>query len=301
MIKNEKTADIALIITAIIWGTGFIGTEYAIETGAAASLIIAMRFIIAGFILGVINFKQLLKIEKDTLILGVFAGTILFFSFYLQTLGQSMTSVSNSSFLTSTNVVMVPFIVWIFTKERPKLKYFILGFTAFLGAAILSVDFSEGIHLNVGDILVFVATMGFACHIAFLGMFSKGKNANQLTFLQMAVAGVLAFIFMATFDKQAMNLEIAIKAFPSVSYLAIFSSCICYYFQTTAQQHTAPSKAAIFLCTEGFFGSLFAVLLGFDPLTTTLVVGGFIIITSVILAEVDFDMLKKESDKSTKE
>lgn len=294
MIKNEKTADIALITTAIIWGTGFIGTEYAIDAGAAASLIIAMRFLLAGLILGIINFKQILKIEKDTLILGVFAGIILFFSFYLQTLGQSMTTVSNSSFLTSMNVVMVPFIVWIFTKERPKLKYFILGFTAFLGATILSVDFKEGMNINEGDILVFVATIGFACHISFLGMFSKGKNANQLTFLQMAVTGIFAFVFMVVFDKNAMDFEIAVRAFPSVAYLAIFSSCICYYFQTTAQQHTAPSKAAIFLCTEGFFGSLFAVLLGLDPLTAKLVVGGFVIITSVILSEVDFKNLKNK-------
>lgn len=295
MIKNEKMADIALIVTAIIWGTGFVATEYAIETGASTSLIIAMRFLIAGVVLGILNFKQILKIEKNTLITGFIAGAILFFSFYLQTLGQSMTTVSNSSFLTSTNVVIVPFVVWFFSKTRPKLKYFLLGFTTFLGAAILSVDFSEGISLNVGDSLVFVATVGFAVHIAFLGIYGKDKNSTQMTFLQMAVAGVFALIFMLMFDREAVDLEVAIKAFPSVSYLAIFSSCVCYYLQTTAQQHTAPSKAAIFLCMEGLFGSVFAVMLGMDLLTTRLFVGGLIIISSVILAEVDIEhILRKE-------
>lgn len=298
MIKNEKMADIALIVTAIIWGTGFIGTEYAIEAGASASLIISMRFLLAGLILGGINFYELKNIDKKTLQVGIIAGTILAFSFYLQTAGQSLTSVSNSSFLTSTNVVIVPFIVWFFTKQRPKTKYFVLGTTAFLGAAVLSVDFSEGIHLNTGDILVFIATCGFACHIAFLGIFGKDKNSNQLTFLQMSVAGIVAFMFMLIFDRGAMDMEIAKKAFPPIAYLAVFSSCICYYLQTTAQQHTAPSKTAIFLCTEGLFGSIFAVILGLDSLTTKLVLGGFIIISSVILAEVDFEHLFRRKGKT---
>ena len=66
MIKNSKSADIALIITAIIWGTGFIGTEYAIDTGAKTSLIITMRFIFSGLILLGVYFKEVKTIDKKT-------------------------------------------------------------------------------------------------------------------------------------------------------------------------------------------------------------------------------------------
>lgn len=295
MIKNEKMADIMLIVTAVIWGTGFIGTEYAIETGAKTSLIIAMRFLIAGGLLGLINYQQVTKINKETFKVGLFAGSLLFMSFYLQTLGQGMTTVSNSSFLTSTNVVMVPFIVWFFTKKRPSNKYFILGATAFLGAGILTWNFVEGFSFKIGDILVVMSAMGFACHIAYLGIYGKDKNSVQLTFLQMAIAGILAFIFMVVFDKEAMDVEIVFKALPSVTFLAVFCSCICYYFQTTAQQFTSPSKASIFLCTEGLFGSIFAVILGIDNLTIQLIIGGIVILSSVILAEVDINWTKKRS------
>lgn len=293
MIKNSKVADIALLITAIIWGTGFIGTEYAIATGAKTSLIITMRFLIAGIILGVIYYKSLKKIDKGTLKVGFIAGAMLFAGFYLQTLGQSRTTVSNSSFITATNVVMVPFIVWFFTKEKPRTKYFILGAMALLGSAVLTVNFAEGLSFQLGDLFVFSSAICFALHIAYLGIWGQGKDSKHLTFLQMIVSGVFALIFMLIFDREAIDIVIIKAALPSTAYLAVFSSCVCYYLQTTAQQHTSPSKTGIILCLEGFFGSVFAVLLGIDQLTATLVVGGAIILSSAILSEVELPRFKK--------
>lgn len=285
---NSKNADFALILTAVIWGTGFIGTEMAIDTGASASLIIAMRFIIAGLILSCVYFNEIKKINPKTFKTGLIAGTLLFFGFYSQTLGQSMTTVSNSSFITSANVIMIPFIVWIATKKRPNLKFFILAITTMIGIAILTININDGFSLNIGDIFVLFSALCFALHISYLGVFTKDINSKQLTFLQMSVAGILALIFMLVFDRQAIDFDIIAKATPSVTYLAVFSSCICYYIQTTAQKFSVPSKAGIILCMEGFFGSLFAVILGYDALTLNLFFGGIIIITSVIASEIDF-------------
>lgn len=287
MIKNSKVADLALILTAIIWGTGFIGTEVAIETGARTSLIIAMRFLIAGLILGVIYFKDIKQMDKKTFISGIILGVMLFAGFYCQTLGQSQTTVSNSSFLTSTNVVMVPFVVWILTKKLPRVKFFVLAFTTLIGIGILTINVSQGISFNKGDIFVLISAVCFAIHIAYLGTATKGMNTKNLTFLQMAVTGILAFVFMISFDRGAFDVDIVKNVFPATLFLAILCSCVCYYLQTTAQQYTSPSKVAIFLSMEGFFGSLFAVILGYDSLTTNLVIGGIIIISSVILSEVD--------------
>lgn len=288
MIKNSKVADISLLITAIIWGSGFIGTEYAIATGAKTSLIITMRFLIAGIVLGVIYYRSLKDIDKSTLQVGVIAGAMLFGGFYLQTLGQSMTNVSNSSFITATNVVMVPFVVWFLKKEKPQTKYFVLGAMALIGSGVLTLDMTKGISFNTGDTFVFMSAICFALHIAYLGIWGQEKNSKHLTFLQMIVCGLLAFIFMVAFDREAMDVDIIIAAIPSTSYLAIFSSCVCYYLQTTAQQFTSPSKTGIILCLEGFFGSVFAIALGMDQLTLSIVVGGTIILSAAILSEVDF-------------
>lgn len=293
MIKNSKSADIALIITAIIWGTGFIGTEYAIDTGAKTSLIIAMRFLFAGIILLFVYLKDVKTIKLPTLKIGVSAGVMLFFGFYFQTLGQSTTTVSNSSFLTATNVVMVPFLVWFVTKKAPSTKFFVLAFTALIGIGVLTLDFATGFSFKAGDITVLCSAFCFAVHIAFIGIYAKNLSSKQMTFLQMITAGIIAFLFMIIFDRSAIDFDIIKAAFLPTLYLATFSSCICYYLQTTAQQYTTPSKAGIFMSMEGLFGSVFSVMLGIDTLTSNLAIGGTIILASVVLSEVDFSFMKK--------
>ncbi|MFI3208257.1 MAG: DMT family transporter [Eubacteriales bacterium] len=295
MIKNSKVADVALFITAVIWGTGFIGVEYAIETGASPALIVTMRFLIAGILLGILYCKSLKNIDKETLKVGVIAGTMLFGGFYLQTWGQShAATVSNSSFITATNVVMVPFIVWFFTKKKPRTKYFVLGSLALIGSAILSINLSEGFVFQIGEFVILLSAVCFALHIAYLGIWGREVDSKLLTFLQMIVSGLLALLFMILFDRESMDIVLVKAALPSTVYLAVFSSCVCYYLQTTAQQHTSPSKTGIILCLEGFFGSFFAVLLGIDSLSVTLVIGGAIIISSAILSEVEFPVRKKK-------
>ena len=295
MKMSSKTADLLLILTAVIWGSGFIGTEYAIDAGAKTSLIISMRFMLSGLILLVVFYKDIIKIDKKTFKIGVTAGGILFLGFYLQTFGQANTTVSNSSFLTGTSVIMVPFLVWIITKKAPKAKFFVLGLMSLVGITILTVDFSGAkMSFNSGDIFVFISALLFAGHITYLGIKGKGLNTKQMTFLQMMTAGVCGVIVMLVFDIEAANVATISKAFLPTLYLAVFSGCICYYLQTTAQQFTTPSKAGLFLSTEGFFGSLFSVMLGMDVLTMSLVVGGTIILSSVALSEVNISFKKKK-------
>ncbi|MFI3114535.1 MAG: DMT family transporter [Clostridia bacterium] len=285
---NKKTADIAMIITAIIWGTGFIGTEIAIEAGAKTSLIVAMRFVFAGIILLCVNFKDVKTIQKSTFKIGVIAGVMLFLGFYFQASGQAMTTVSNSSFLTATNVVIVPFLVWAVTKKPPSFKYFVLAFTTLIGASILTMDTTVGISFNQGDFLVLCSAFCFAIHIVHLSIFAKDLNSKQMTFLQMMTIGVVGTAYILIFERSAIDFEIIKQIFLPTMYLATFCSCVCYYLQTTAQKFTTASKAGLFLGLEGLFGSVFSVMLGMDKLTTNLFLGGTIIIASVILSEINF-------------
>lgn len=294
MIHNEKSANIALIVTALVWGTGFIGTEQAIQLGAKTSLIITLRFFVSALSLGIIYQKSLLHIKKNTLITGFISGILLFLGFYIQTFGQALTTVSNSAFLTTTNVIMIPFIVWCVTKKIPQLKYFILATTCMFGVGILTLDFSDMIRFQVGDIFIIVAAFAFACQISYLGIAGKGQNVNHLTFIQMSTVSLLAFCYMILFDREAMNAETAIQILPATVYLGLSCGSLGYYLQTAAQQYASPSKTGIILCMEGLSGCVFSVMLGIDPLTTRLVIGGFIIITSVILAELDWTVWKKK-------
>ena len=81
--------------------------------------------------------------------------------------------------------------------------------------------------------------------------------------------------------------------FPGILYLALFSTGFCYFVQTWAQKRFSPSGTAIILSMEGFFGSLSSVILGRDKATATFVIGGAIILMSVIAIQIESDDIKK--------
>lgn len=275
--------NLLLVAVAVTWGTGFIATQYAIDAGMNASLILALRFSVASVILMIICNKKLLNIEKSTLKVGGIAGVILFMAFYTQTVGQGLSTVSTSAFLTATNVIMVPFIVWAITKKSPHYKIYLLALLTMIGVGVLTL--SDGFGFKLGDFLVLLCAFLFATHIAYLGVKAESHDVLQLTFVQMIVSAVLSIALFLITDLNATTWNIFFDGFGATFYLGAFSTCFCYYGQTKGQQHVEPSKAAIIMCTEGLFGTIFSVMLGFEALRFNMVLGGTIILGAVIMSE----------------
>lgn len=292
--KKEWLADIGCLLTAVIWGMGFIATQWAIDSKLPTSVIMAGRFWIATLILLVVSIPLLKKITGKNLRQGALAGLFLFLGFYIQVEGQSRTSVSHASFLTTLNVIIVPFLVWIFTKKRPPLKVFLLAVLTMAGAAVLTMGDSSGSEATYfGDALIVLCAVFFALHIAYLGQAVKDENPNIINLIQLGTAALLSTLALpiaGVGNLVEVNWRSGILA---IVYLGAFSTCLCYFLQTTSQKYTAASKASILLSTEGFFGALFSVLFGFEPVTVPLVIGGAIIMLSIVLLEAKLPGRKK--------
>ncbi len=291
--KGQLGAELMLVAVAIVWGGGFIATEYAINSKMPNTLILSIRFMLASLVMFIFSFKDILSVDKKTLFHGIIAGIFLFLGFFIQIVGQAQTTVSNAAFLTATNVVMVPFIVWGISKHRPRTKTFVLATTTLVGIGVLTLNFSSGLSFNIGDISVLLCSLMFAFHISYLGIFSPGLNTKVLTFLQLFTAGVIATLLFFITDYSEVTRTALVNGIIPTLYLAIFSTLFCYFFQTKCQQIVPPGRVGIILCTEGFFGSLFSILLGLEPLKATVIIGGIIIITSVMLSEIDISFKKK--------
>lgn len=288
MKKYTLNADLMLLMVAIIWGTGFIAVEYAFDAGMSAVLILAIRFTVAALILLAVTFKEIKDISATEWVKGSIAGLLLFLGFYLQTAGQALTTVSNSAFITTTNVIMVPFIVWIIARRRPSLKIVLLACLTFVGVTILTWSPANGLSFNHGDLYILLCAVAFAGHIAYLELAVKGHSAKRITFIQISVAAILSLLgLFSSGDLSLAQVNMA-QGLPAVIYLGVFSTCLCFFIQTSAQKRTSASKAGIIMSTEGFFGTLFSILLGMEPLTAKVVLGGIVILTAVILTEVKF-------------
>lgn len=161
---SKYKGEIGLGLTALIWGSGFIGVSISLSGGLTPLQIMTIRFFIGAVLLGIIFFKEIKNnITKEAVKAGSMIGVFLFIAFAFQTIGMSYTTASKNAFLTAINVVIVPFIGFVLYK-RPLDKYGIISsIIAILGIGILSLeaDFS----INFGDFLTIICAFGFAFHI----------------------------------------------------------------------------------------------------------------------------------------
>lgn len=284
--KKTMLADMLCLLVAAIWGTGFIASQTAIDAHMSAALIMVLRFSVAAFVMLLVCLPRIRGLTKQELKRGLAAGVFLFGGFYAQILGQNRTTISHCAFLTATNVVMVPFLVWIMHRRRPAGRIFAVTGMTLLGVAVLSITpGSFALRFNGGDALSLLCALFFALHISALEWAARDADVMRINFVQLSAAAVLSAVVFAATDLHAAAAADLEKGLPAVLFLGLFSTCLCYFLQTLAQKYTTPAQAGVLLSTEGLFGSLFSVLLGMEVLTVNMVIGGLIILLSVILLE----------------
>jgi drug/metabolite transporter (DMT)-like permease len=67
--------------------------------------------------------------------------------------------------------------------------------------------------------------------------------------------------------------------------MAVFAGAGAMIGQTWAQAHLPPTRAAIIMSMEPVFAALFAVLFGGESATIRMVVGGLLVLTAMVMAE----------------
>ncbi|MFY0519928.1 DMT family transporter [Lysinibacillus sp. UGB7] len=288
-------ADGMLLITAIVWGSGFVITAIALEY-LTAYQVMAGRFLLASIILTLLFGYRLKKATKSVIWKGVLLGTILYIAFALQTVGLQYTTPSKNAFLTAVNVIIVPIIAYAVYKRRIDGYEIIGSIMAAVGIGCLSLQGS--MIMNIGDILSLACAVAFAFDIFCTNLFVQKEDAIALTIIQFITASFIGILVVISTGEIPATLEK--EAIYSIVYLAIFSTTIAYLFQNVANQYTTATKAAIILSTESFFGMVLSVLFLHEVLTGRMIVGAALILLAILIAEIKPAYPKKRMINSSR-
>lgn len=283
---TKRTANLVLVLTAVIWGLGYVFTKYATDAGMPAGLINAIRGFIYVVLVYVFFHNHIKKMTQANYKIGFIAGLLNFIGFQLQTIAIKYTSPSNNAFLTSVYIAMVPFIAWFLTKQAPQRKSYFSITLALLGTGILSNAFGK-LTINFGDALTLISAFFYAFSIVYIGVYANKVDVFGISFM----LGLCQFIFGLMW-----SLGFEVSEYSAIGWenglwpviaLGIFSSFIAQTLQVVGQSGTDATTSGLILMGESLFGSLFSVLLGMDKLTQNLLVGGSIIILSQLLMQVN--------------
>ncbi|HAM81369.1 DMT family transporter [Ornithinibacillus bavariensis] len=291
---KQYIGDGMLLITAIVWGSGFVITAIALEY-LTAYQVMAGRFVIASIILVLLFGKKIITFTKSVIWKGAILGSILYVGFALQTVGLEYTTPSKNAFLTAVNVVIVPIIAYMIYKRKVD-RYEIFGsIIAIIGIGFLSLQGS--MTINLGDALSLACAVAFAFDIFYTNHFVKKEDALSLTIVQFITASIIGMVVLliqgdvpTTFEKEAIY---------AILYLAVFSTTIAYVCQNIAFRYTTATKGAIILSLESFFGMILSVIFLHEILTGRMVTGAILIMAAILIAELKPNFLRKDPLRNT--
>lgn len=293
--------SLLLILTAFIWGSGFVAQVEGNAFGPFAFSCIRC-FIAAGFLALVFKIldafgksKRKPKNPEETRLLwkaGFFCGLALFTAMNLQQVGMYLgTSAGKSGFLTACYIVLVP-VVRLILGHHISIKTWVCVAITTVGLYLLCIK--DGFSFELSDGISLLCALAFSFHILVIDKFVNHVDPIRVSSIQFLTIGVLTAPLMIVFDLKfpAMDFNTVAAAFANpraiagLSFAAFCSSGIAYTLQIVAQDKVRPTIASLTMSLE----SVFAVFAGWavlgEQLSTRELMGCAIMMTAIIAAQI---------------
>lgn len=284
MNRRVYRSDMLLLLTAMIWGAGFVAQRVGMKYMGPFTFN-GLRFIMGAIVL--IPFFEMLNNssektdEKTFLKAGLVVGSILFVAATLQQIGLVYTTAGKAGFITGLYVIIVP-LMGVFFGFRASLGGFIGAILAAWGLYLLSIN--EGFSMEMGDSFVLLGSFFWALHVIVLGILAPKLNGIKLASIQFAICGILSLI-VALFMEE-ISLSRILNGMNALLFGGLVSVAIAYTIQVVAQKDSPPVHTAIILSLESVFGALTGWLILEEEMTSRALTGCVLMLTGMITAQV---------------
>ena len=216
-----------LLLAAAIWGLGTVVIKDIVDAVPPAWLV-AIRFFFAGIILAVFILPRLRRrLDASHLRVGALLGVILFFEYWLNSLGLTDTTASKSAFLTSCYCVLVPFLGWLFLRRRPTRFNVMAALVCVVGVGFISLSSADTLTLGFGDGITLVSALFVALEVITVARFASTHDILVLTCVQFFVAGLLGFGGALAVEPMPDFARLDPGVWAGLAYLAAGASWTC--------------------------------------------------------------------------
>jgi drug/metabolite transporter (DMT)-like permease len=283
---TRPTATLLLLLTALIWGLAFTAQKSGMATMGPLTFA-AVRYLLGGAIILPLALREYRRRDTPltrqhwTLILGLSAA--FFIGSWLQQLGLTMTTVTNSGFLTALYVLFVPIIGFIAMRTRPHPVVWLCVPLALCGTFLLNGGKFD--QFNFGDVLILICAVFWAVQVLMLGHTARATGMPVfISAVGFILAGAIALPLALAFEAPTVSGIAA--GWLQLGYAAIFATAIAFTLQAVGQQYVPAANSAVILSAESLFAALGgAVILG-DRLPAIGYLGAALIFIAILLVEV---------------
>ncbi|OIJ14186.1 hypothetical protein BKP35_07675 [Anaerobacillus arseniciselenatis] len=289
----QRLPYLLLVFATFFWGTNFVFSRMIVEEVPPFQLSV-MRWIIASLVFLPFVYKEL-KQNKEILIknwkalLFLAATGIAGFNTLLYIAIQYTTSI-NASLVNSTAPLLIVLLSVFFLKEKMLKIQYIGVVVSFIGVFFIitggSIETLLTLTINPGDLVVLAAVIMWSIYSVLMKKFGVDLPKKS-TFIITMYIGILILIPFALFERTYQ--PVALTSLPAeailgIVYLGIFPSIISFICWNEGVMQVGPGKASNYLHLIVLFTTILAVTFGGEMLLVTQIIGGFFILSGVIVA-----------------
>ncbi len=296
--KNKLFGNIALLITALLWGLSFVAQREGMEHIGPFTFN-AVRSILGGFsLLPVIAWFKFSKPDTRTQRLkryqhinlaraGIGCGLALFTAMSIQQYCMQFVTAGKSGFITALYIIFVP-VISILLGEKLRKKIILSVALAVIGLYLLC--YKAGSGFNIYDFLLLVGAFFYGVHIMVVNYYSERVHPAKACCLQFFVVGILSSLLMWAFENPTVPAILNAKV--SLLFTGVLTCGVAYTFQIYGQKYTLPVVASLILCLESVFAVLGGTFILGEIMTHKEALGCVFMIVAVIISNLNFDKCK---------
>ena len=285
--RNGKVALAYLGIAFVVltWGLSPSAKKALIGDSFSASIYSTVPSFSAALVLFALSFKKLKLINRDYFKIAVPTGMCISVAALLQALAYNFdSSPINQAFLENLSCLTVPLILFLVTKKRPTLITVSACVLCLVSSMILSGVFGSDSSFNSVDILNALAGILYGVNIAVTGIAAKKYSPQLYVMIQLFVQTVFSGAMTVAFNFLSIGGSridpFIFKLDPwlilAVVLIGIFTKAVCWTIRTSAMKYVSANIVAVVMPLSAVVTGVFAVLVGQDTLSSSLVIGGII-------------------------
>lgn len=238
-------------------------------------------------ILIILNRRQKIC-RKDNLRILLGGLTIIPFNQILYLIGQSKTLANHSGLLFATVPVFLYIMAIFILKEKATLRKTAGILVATIGVyVILSGGKLEyGTEYLYGDILILICVFAWAVGTIILKPLTNKYGAFRVIGLALTYGSIAYFPYGLVQVIAAPISNITLTGWLSIGYMAVGLSVLGYFFWYWTLKYMEVSKMAILHNFKPIIATVAAALILGEPVSSTFIVGGVVVIGGVILTEI---------------
>lgn len=267
-----------LLIAAALWGSCY--TVQSIMSDKLGTFTILFTKVSFSFLYVILAYLNKQKFDKNSIKYGLLVGATTLCGLIFQQLGIASTTVSKASFISGLYVVIVP-IIGLFTRKKPKRKFWIAVAIASVGMYLLCLG--GELVLNLGDIAILISAVFFAFQIIFIDKYAKKVKLYPFVATQQILIMVVTGTIMLIKEKPTIS-DFDGLVLPAL-FIALLAGVACTIIQNKYQPNVDPTVASLIMSLESVFGTILGVVVLNQVLTARELLGCILMFIGIVVAQ----------------